>query len=168
MCALRLIAETLPRVSDKLFSRKYIRLGRIVTNWRDIIGKKMAHQAQPIKLHVRKIRQNGKKAAKGQTQATLEIATSSANATLLTMQKGVILERINQIFGSEWITDLKFTHIVLDPPQTEDKAEKTPLKQEKAKYLSDLLADIDDPDIKNSLESLGKALLHHKQIKEQE
>ena len=104
--ALKLISDAVPKVTSKTFSRKYIALGRIVTHWEDIIGKEIADKAQPVKIHYRKAKDKQKKA-----EATLEVAVTSADAALLHYQKDVILERINQIFGDRWVTDLKFSHI---------------------------------------------------------
>lgn len=42
--------------------------------------------------------------------ATLEIAASSADATLIHYQKGLILERLKTLLGSDMITDIKITH----------------------------------------------------------
>lgn len=151
--ALKLLSDALPKVNSKIFARKYIALGRIVTNWDDIIGVELADKAQPIKIHYRKVRDNGKK-----SEAVLEVAVTSANAALLQYQKDVILERINQIFGDRWITDLKFKHVPVDRKQAIVKKRKRSLSLDEEKNLSEMLENIDDPDIKSRLESMGTSL----------
>jgi hypothetical protein len=158
MCALRLISDSAPKVADKIFKRKYIALGRIVTRWQDIMGEKMAAQAQPQKIHYRKPRKQGDK-----PEATLEIATSSANASLLIMQKGMLLEKINYIFGERWITDIKFVHIPSNAALPQ-KARTKPLTMDEKTRLSQMLGDIEDPELKEKLERMGRSLMEdHKQ-----
>lgn len=153
MCALKLISDAVPKVTGKTFKRKYIALGRIVTHWQDIMGEKMASYAQPLKIHYRKPHRKGDKA-----QATLEIAASSAHASLLIMQKGVLLEKINHIFGEQWITDIKFVHVPANVPEKQKKA-VNPLTEEEKNSLSLMLEKVEDPEIKKRLEAMGAALL---------
>lgn len=156
MCALKLISTAVPKVTDKTFKRKYIALGRIVTHWKDIMGEKMAAHAQPLKIHYRKARKKGDKAV-----ATLEIAASSSHASLLIMQKGLLLERINQIFGEQWISDIKFVHTpanIVEKPKRRIK----PLTEGEKSSLSQMLENVEDDDIKQRLISMGEALLKDK------
>jgi len=153
MCALKLVSDSVPKVTDKVFQRKFIALGRIATRWQDIVGVKLAQLAQPQKIRYRKARKKSDK-----PQAILEIATSSANASLLVMQKGMLLEKINYIFGDDWITDIKFVH----QPSNESKPPPTPTKPltaEEKKRLSHLLGDIDDPELKEKLMAMGQSLM---------
>lgn len=153
MCALRLLSESIPKVTDKTFSRKFISLGRIVTHWAEIMGADMASKAQPLKIHFRK-----PKTARSLPQTTLDIAVSSADAVLLTYQKDVILEKINRVFGERWITDIKFVHMPDNRPATRPKPRKT-LTDDQKSHLSQLLEGVTDPDIKARLESFGLSML---------
>lgn len=151
MCALKLISDAVPKVTDKTFQRKYIALGRIVTHWRDIMGEKMAAYAQPLKIHYRKPKRKGDK-----PEATLEIAASSAHASLLIMQKGVLLEKINHIFGERWVTDIKFVHAPANAPEKPSKVTK-PLTEAEKNSLSQMLETVDDPELRARLATLGEA-----------
>jgi hypothetical protein len=153
MCALKLLSDAVPRVADKTFKRKYIALGRIVTHWREIMGERLADIAQPQKIHYRKAKRKDQK-----PNATLEIVTSSANASLLIMQKGVLLEKINHIFGEQWITDIKFVHTPANAPLKKTKPKPT-LSEDDKNNLSEMLETIDDPAIKERLISMGEAFL---------
>ena len=153
MCALKLLSDAVPRVTGKTFKRKYIALGRIVTHWKEIMGEKMAAYAQPLKIHYRKPRRKGDK-----PEATLEIAASSSHSSLLIMQKGVLLEKINHIFGEQWITDIKFVHAPANVPEKQKKHSK-PLTADEKNSLSLMLEMVDDPEIKKRLENMGSALL---------
>ncbi|HPD82435.1 MAG: DciA family protein [Alphaproteobacteria bacterium] len=152
MCALKLISTAVPKVTDKTFKRKYIALGRIVTHWKDIMGEKMAAYAQPLKIHYRKPKKPGDK-----PEATLEIAASSAHASLLIMQKGLLLERINQIFGERWVSDIKFVHTPANNGEKPKKQTK-PLTEDEKNSLSQMLEMVEDPAIRERLERMGASL----------
>jgi len=107
---MRPLSDSVTKVTGKTFSRKYVALGRVISHWTDIVGKDFASKAQPVKIQYRYKKKTAQKsnAKKEKPQATLEIATSSADATIMHYQKDVILERINQIFGDAWITAIRF------------------------------------------------------------
>lgn len=153
---LKPLSSSLPKVTGQVFSRKYIALGRIVTQWEEIIGSELADKAHPLKIHYRK-----PKDKKEAPKATLEIAVSSAQASLLHYQKGLILERINQIFGDRWITDLKFSHIQ-SGGQEKPRPQERPLKQAAEKNLNEILVNIEDMDIRSRLKAFGEAFFKDK------
>jgi len=150
---MRPLSEATSRVSSKNFSRKYIALGRIVNQWAEVMGNEFADKAQPVKIHYRKGGKNKK------PTATLDIATSDSNATILNYQKGLILERLNRLFGDNWVTDIKFVASELaETPLTGRKINK-PLSPLDKKYIDTTLDDIDDPEFKERLKNLGTALM---------
>lgn len=150
---MRHLSESTSRIAAKNFSRKYISLGRLVKQWVDIMGEDFAGKAQPVKINYRKNGKNKK------PQASLDIATSAANATILNYQKGLILERINSLFGDDWIKDIRFVASELSDEPNIIRKPKAPLTQGEKKYLSGVLDEIEDPDIKEKLEKLGKAII---------
>lgn len=152
--SLRLLSDAMPRVTGKVFSRKYIMLGRLVTHWCDIVGMDLADRAYPVQIHYRKT-PNSKKA-----EATLEIATSSAEATLLHYRKELILERINQIFGERLVTALRFVPLAANEPRFKPTSgRKRPVSPKDRSELSNILEIIDDPELKERLERLGTSIL---------
>lgn len=150
---MRPLSEATARIAGKSFERKYIALGRIVNNWRDIVGAKLADKAQPVKIHYRKSKDKKK------PDATLEIAASSADATLLHYQKDLILERINQIFGERWITAIRFVNTPSNTQSKSIKKIKAPLTAAEKKTLSDMVFEIEDDRLRASLEQLGQAII---------
>ncbi len=150
---MRPLSESTARVASKNFSRKYIALGRIVNQWADIIGEQYSEIAVPVKLHYRK-------APKGQkAKAILEIACSASNATILSYQKDIIIERIAQIFGDRWITNVRFSSSVQLMENSSITKRPKPLNGSDKKYLTNILDQIEDQDIKDKLEKLGQAIL---------
>lgn len=151
---MRPLSESTARITGKSFERKYIALGRIISSWTSIVGENLASRALPVKLHYRK-HENQKTA-----EATLEIATSSADATVLHYQKDLILERINQIYGERWITAIRFVHVPVNQSALlRRKKLQKPLTNQEKKHLSDILGSIEDQDIRLRLQNLGQAIL---------
>jgi len=153
MCALKLVSTAVPKVTDKTFKRKYIALGKIVTRWREIIGDKMAAHAQPLKIHYRKPKRKG-----DNPSVTLDIATSSAQAATLIMQKGIILEKINMIMDGAPVTDIRFVHQALASKERPTK-KVPPLTEDEKNSLSQMLNEIEDSELKERLSSMGEAVI---------
>jgi len=149
---MRPLSESTARVSGKCFERKYISLGRIVKHWSDIVGQRLADKAAPVKINYRK-------GAKGKKPTTsLDIAVDSANATALHYQKDLILERINQLFGEEWITGVRFVHIPVNQSHVAPTKIKPALSLDEKKLLSEAVSRITDNEIQERLLSLGEAI----------
>lgn len=154
---LKLLSDTAAKITGKTFSRKYIALGRLFDQWEDIMGADMAARTQPIKLHYRR-----KKNQKERPEATLEIAASSADASVLVYRRDLILERINRLFGDRWVSDIKYAHI--DPQSVGFRARPRPkpLSEADRGFLAKTLEPISDPGLKERLQRFGEAYLKDK------
>lgn len=152
--SLRLLSDAIPRVTGKVFSKKYIMLGRLVTHWPDIVGKDLADKAQPVKIRYRKV------PGSDRAEATLDIAASTSDSTLLHYRVGLILERINQIFGEQVVTHIRFVPITAnEKPQSRPRFLKKPISAKEKADLANILEQIDDPELKQRLETLGTSIL---------
>jgi hypothetical protein len=159
----RLLSEAIPAIAGKAFSRKYIMLGRLVTRWADIIGVELAARTQPVKIRYYKNKKQAAKAGTGEKPtASLDIACSTADATLLHYQKDLILERINQIFGDKWITAIRFVPQaanLIDVRQGGKKPAKSLTEAEKTGLSEAIAAAGPDDELRRRLESLGASIL---------
>ncbi len=156
---MRPLSEATSRVSSKNFEKKYIALGRLVNQWPEIVGKEFADKAQPVKLNYRK--------QKDKRIIRLDIATSAAYSTILAYQKDLILQRINQIFGNDFITDIKFVaSSIKDTPEV-TKKRHAPLTKAEKNDLSKLLEGIEDEEFRKRLESFGTAFLQDQKTMDQ-
>lgn len=156
---MRPLSEATAQVAAKSFNRKYIALGRIVKHWEEIVGADLATKAQPVKINYRQ-----KKVNRSTTpQVTLDIAASSADATLLHYQKDLILERINQIFGERWITGVRFVTMPVNTQapkgRKHSKKANTPLTPTQKNHLSMMLEGVEDDEIRTRLEKLGQGII---------
>lgn len=152
------VSKSVPTLLGKVFQRKYIALGRIVTNWADIVGDDVASRSQPVKINYFKAKIKGEKAT-----ATLEVAASSADCASLVYQKDIILQKLEMYFGDRWVTNIKFIHVEPKLTQKPPKRTKNLTETEKS-YLSQLLEGVDDPDLKERLTSLGQSILQEKKL----
>lgn len=155
---MRPLSESTSRILGQNFERKYVSLGRIVNSWTEIVGEKLADKALPVKIHYRKQKDSKK------PEASLDVAVSSAHATLLHYQKDLILERINQIFGERWINSIRFVSV---PANEENifvpREKKTPLTESQKKTLSDILESFPDEEMKERLNRLGAGIMTKEQ-----
>ena len=151
---LRLLSESIPKVSGRAYGRKYTMLGRIVTHWGDIVGQDMANKAIPGALKYR-----SKKGDKKNPEFTLEIEVSSADATVLSYRIDLILARISQIFGEGMITAIRFVPQTANKPAPVVKKRKMPLSADEKIYIEDVVKDVEDPEIQEKLKKLGAAIL---------
>lgn len=156
MSDLKPLSASVAQITSATFSRKFVSLGRILSQWNDIVGSEMAVKAQPLKLHYRK-----PKDSKEKPEASLEIAVSSADATLLYYQTNLILERINQVFGERWVTSLRFVHVPANTPSNnmEYNIPSRPLSPAEKHTLETSLSFVEDPEIRKQLEKLGQGVL---------
>lgn len=152
---MRPLSEATARIAGKSFERKYIALGRIVNAWEQIVGSELSSKAQPVKINYRK----RDRSQKGKAEATLDIAVSSADATLLHYQKDLILERINQVFGERWVTGIRFVNVPANTAAPKIGKRVKPLSAAEKKSLSELLLSVADSDIRERLEGLGQAVI---------
>ena len=153
------LSHSAARIAGKSFERKYVALGRIVKAWAQIVGTDLASKAQPVKINYRK-RERGKA-----NEARLDIAVNSADATILHYQKDLILERINQVFGERWVTDIRFVHVptdstVLKPSSARQHPGLSDQEQETLQgVLGGMLQDVEDADIRERLKTLGTSVI---------
>lgn len=154
---MRPLSEATARVSSQNFQRKFVALGRIAENWAEIMGASMADKAFPTRLYYRKPKTKGEP-----PRTILYVAASDAHATTLHYQKGVMLERINHIFGEQWIQDIKFV-AASDIVALEKHQRYNPeaLSSEAEDVLVETLADIEDEDIRNALKNLGEDIFRN-------
>lgn len=161
--SLRPLSNSVPSIINKVCGRKFILLGRVLSQWERIVGKDLAEKAKPVKIGYRKARGNS-----NEKIAVLELAVCSADSLLIQHQIGIITEKINMVLGEGVIGDIKIVHSASydERENTMGKrqsgkalfAEKD-LTNEQKSNLSLLLEGVDDPELKSKLESLGEGVI---------
>lgn len=151
MGSLKHLSKSISKVSGKTFERKFVTLGRLLNHWDLIVGKELAGSTTPIKITYRK---NGKDKKLG-----LIIATDSSQAMLLHYRKDLIMQKINQILGDTTISEIRFVDRESKKPQRNTHKKTKRLTQNQEQDLSETLDNIDDADLKKTLERFGQSLM---------
>ena len=127
-------------------------LGRLVTQWADIVGPELAARTRPAGLRRFKA---GKSSA-----VSLDIACTSSQAATLVYSQDRILACIRQTFGEGFVDALRFVPATLPAPKRPSRRETTKsLTADEKNYLSDVLGTVRDAELQARLESLGTAIL---------
>ena len=142
-----------------MFERKFVTLGRLLNHWDVIVGSELAKTTTPIKVTYRKITKGKNKGSK----LGLIVSTDSSQAVLLHYRKDLMLAKINQILGDTIISDIKFVDrnevtAAREKVISKKKPHKS-LTQDQEKDLSSMLDEIEDDDLKQTLERFGQSMM---------
>lgn len=151
---MKALSQSTAQVVSKNCSRKFIAVGKIVQVWPQIIGEKLAAEAVPVRIQYSK-----PSSKRAEPEAVLYIETSSAYSTSLHYQKDVLLERISQLFGAGWITDIRIKVHAGKMPAKVKKNAAAPLTKREKNHLSELLGALDDSDMADRLQRLGEGII---------
>lgn len=150
---MRPVAATLPKIAAKAIGRRGFAEASLITDWDKIVGRELAKVSQPEKLAF----PPGER-----TNGTLHIRVQGGVATELQHLEPLVLERINSHFGYGAIARLRLTHAPLrHPPARRSKISvktKPPDPAQRA-ILDEILASVEDSDIREALNRLGSAVL---------
>jgi len=144
------VALAAGRVTQPIFGRHGFAGGALVVDWPAIVGSAVAGQTLPVRIRFPpKERSNG----------VLEIkVASSAFATELQHLEPLIIERVNGYFGWQAVTRLRLRHGPL-PPRRKAAVPSAQPPPAAGPHLSEILRNVDDPDLKDALERLGRRIL---------
>ena len=150
---MRPVAASLPKIAAKAIGRRGFAEAALITDWDTIVGKELARVSQPEKLAFSPgERRNG----------TLHIRVQGGVATELQHLEPLVVERINSHFGYGATSRLKLTHAPLRQPprrrsgKTASRIQSSP---EQRAALDEVLATVDDHEVREALNRLGDAIL---------
>ena len=156
MSSLKHLSKPVSKISGKLFERKFVTLGRLLQHWDVIVGKDLSKVTTPVKVTYQK---NGQK--KG-AKLGLIVSADSSQAMLLHYRKDLILQKINQILGDKTIETIKFvdqSDAIAKSRKSTPVNSRKPLTDPQKKDLSGMLDEIEDEELKQTLERFGKSLM---------
>ncbi len=131
-------------------AKKAASMIRVLNHWPDIIGAEMAPRSMPIKVGFRK--QKNRETGEQTSIRVLKIKAESAVVTSIAMREAIICQRLNTLFGTDDFQKLDIEHGTIN-------AAKPKSKRQNIHHKIDL-PDIDDPVLKDRLESLGQAVMN--------
>jgi hypothetical protein len=145
----RPIGRTVPEIAGAALGKRGLAFGALITDWDTIVGPNLARRTAPEKLSFPR----GKR-----EDATLHIRAMGPVALELQHLEPQILERINGFFGYRAVSRLRILHGTL-PAATVRAPRPRSLTMDEEVRLTETTASVDDPELREALERLGRAML---------
>jgi hypothetical protein len=143
------VSTSLPGIAAPALRKRGFAQARLITEWPAIVGEMLARETVPQKL----VFQRGSK-----TDAVLHLRVASGFALELQHIAPQIIDRINGFFGFRAVADLRYQQGPISPQRIPRRMTPPRLSDTDEAYLQDSLNDIDDPDLKQALVKLGRAV----------
>ncbi|WP_341894983.1 DciA family protein [Ferrovibrio terrae] len=141
----------LGRLTRPIMKQRGVALAEIINHWAEIAGPLLTKETQPEKMVY---------ASGAGHAATLEIGVSPAFALELQHLSPLIIDKINGYFGFRAVEKLRLKQTPIRRPESVKPAERIrrPLSADERAKLEDLLAGVDDRELRQALENLGQSL----------
>lgn len=153
------VSKTIMPLAKQLLGAKGMLEMEILSNWTAIVGKELAQYSLPQKISFRKDeRSNG----------TLELLVlSGAFAMEIQHRESQILNKINTYFGYDAVAKLKIIQNscpenFLFTKKPIDNVKKNLVSPEEHNYITEIIKDVDNNELRRHLEILGEAVLGSK------
>ena len=150
---LRAVAAETDRVTGPIRRKRGLAEMALISEWPDIIGAALAAECLPLRVA---------QGADG-TGGTLHIRVSGALALELQHLQPQVIDRINGYFGYRAIARIALQQGPIRVRKPKALAPVTPPSDEDAAALAAQLDTIDDDDLRQALETLGRGVLSRKQ-----
>lgn len=147
------IARPLRSVTGPLIRKHGFTEPQIFHQWAEIVGETLAAMSCPMRIS-----RNRSSKAGYQAGATLTVRVAGAAALELDHSAPQILERINVFYGHKAITGLRLEQGPLPLKTPEPKPFRRKLTEAERESVRRSVEKIRDPDLRKSLEGLGRAI----------
>ena len=148
---LRALAVSLPRVTKRLFGQRGFAEGGLAADWSGIVGAGLAARCRPGKLAFAR--------ATERRDGTLTLRVEAPFATEVQHLAPQIMERINGYFGYRAVARLKLLQGPLPKRRKASPPAARALEPGEEEELVRSLCTVDDPELRQALESLGRAVI---------
>ncbi len=146
----KLLSGMLERITKPMLGKRGFAHGAIINNWSEIIGPELARMTAPEKIIFSK---------NGTTGGVLHLRIVSGGlATEIQHLEPLIVERINQHFGYKAVRALRMVQGPVKGATPEPDVKPHQLTPNEESALADSLCNVDDPEIRAALQSLGRAV----------
>lgn len=151
------VSELIGSVIEPVLARRAGMTLDLLRAWPELAGEEFGTFTRPEKINwPRRVHEDDPF-----EPATLVVACDSSVALFFQHEHEALLERVNAFFGFQAIKRIK---IVQKPVDTSAKPATRPqaaLSQEEELRLATMLDEIDDPELKKTLERLGRGVLQN-------
>ena len=130
----------------------------LVQSWEEIVGARLAGRSRPEKIvWPRRLHEDDPF-----EPATLVIACEGAAALHIQHETGEIISRVNAFLGFAAIGRIKIVQKPVAAAPERRKPRSRPLSEAEAARVTGVVSGIEDPELKQSLERLGRSVLGRK------
>lgn len=151
---LRMLGATVPKLTGKALRKRGFLESAVVHRWASIVGDDLAGWCAPERVAFPRDKRAG---------ATLHLVVPGARALELQHLEPILLERINTVFGYDAVERIAIRQGPLPEPRGgKPRPEPRPLDRREEDWISGQLVGFSDPDLKNALQALGRAVLSRK------
>lgn len=147
---LRALADAIGDVTVRFCDRRGFADGAVIAQWPAIVGDRLAAETAPERIKYPPKRSNG-------GTLTLRVANSGLALELQHLQQQLI-ERINDYLGRPAVARVTLIHGPLPEPPKRQAPAAAPTLPELDERMAALVAGIDDPRLRNALETLGRSI----------
>jgi len=153
------IAEIANGLIDPILAKRAGINTLLLASWDEIAGEQFADCSRPERI--RWPRQDGPdETGAGFAPGLLTIACEGARALFLMHQEAELISRVNSFFGFRAISQIKIIQKAIHVPSQKPKAR--PLDAKEKSRLAGMLAEVEDPRLREALERLGTGVLARK------
>ena len=142
------VAAAAARVAAPILKKRGLAEARVVTDWRAIVGDTAAERSAPERLV---------RARQGDQGGTLRLRIAGAWALEFQHMAPALIQRINAYFGYPAVARIQFIQAPL-PAERRASPPPAPLKPEAEARLAEITAKIEDPELRERVLALGRAL----------
>lgn len=143
------IGQVVQRVAAPIFSKQGFSQGRIITDWPEIVGEKIASYGVPEKITFPFQKKSG---------GTLHIMASGSGGMMFQYQSALIIERINTYFGYNAVAKIQLHNTPMAAPEA-SKPKPTPVDERLEKKARKDLKSLEEGALKEALLHLNTSIL---------
>jgi hypothetical protein len=148
---MRVVAAPLGKLTTPLFRRRGFTNGVVVTEWAAIVGERLAAHTVPERIVF---------PPRKHSDGTLKLRVGSSGlAVELQHVQPQLIDRINGYFGFPAVSRIQLLHGPVPTRRPRARVNLRPLTPTQEDRIANALAAIDDPDLAQALESLGRCVM---------
>ena len=144
------VGVNLPKIAAPALRKRGFAEARLITEWPGIVGETLARETLPQKLVFPRGSRN---------DAILHLRVASGFALELQHVAPQIIERINGFFGFRAIAELRYSQGPIPPVRRARRVPVRRLPEADEARIADRLDGIEDPELRESLRRLGRAIV---------
>lgn len=153
------LAELVGRALDPLTARRGFATAELIAGWAEIVGVRYADCSRPERI----VWSRG--AANKDQPGTLVVAVEGPRALLLQHEADQIVERVNSFLGHGAVGRIKIVQGAVSSRPTVEAPDEPSLTVGDLATLGDVLAEVDDANLRSALDRLGRAIVSERNKK---